>query len=171
MTDRLYLNSICDSLGLRGIAFEELEEPVASVPASLYKLWCTKSQHDGLPLRSEFRPSEMKRELPYIYMVDRVDDGADYQIRLMGTALVELLGADFTGVKMGDLGENDGWRSEVYKLVFARAKPCFFRFELGSGNRRVITENTLLPARDSAGEFSMLICASQVVDQRYLDIS
>jgi hypothetical protein len=164
----MYLGSAIETVGLHGRLLRELQAPTGKFTGFLHKLWLSKPKVKSMPSRDDFTPAEMMPVLPYIYMIDVLGSGADFQMRLFGTALVELIGRDYTGVKMSEMGEQEGWRRQVYTASFNAAVPVFFQFDLGDfGKRHMKTENVLLPLRDRNGEYTILLCASEVIDHDY----
>jgi len=62
----------------------------------LFDYWTQLRGPRFAPARAELRPSEIPRALPHILLLDRLA-GGDFRIRLMGTHIVNGLGADLTG--------------------------------------------------------------------------
>jgi len=68
------------------------------------------------PLRADFEPEKIVTLWPYIVMVDVIDAGEDYFVRLFGQKLVDVYGEQ-TGRKMSE--------STVPELVWDRSKLLF----------------------------------------------
>src|ERR1051325_9903462 len=64
---------------------------------ALYRYWDGKRGARAMPARRDLDPSEIVRLLPHIYMVDVQSDPLRFRYRLIGTAIVNLLGRDYTG--------------------------------------------------------------------------
>lgn len=77
--------------------------PTVDAPLSqhceLYEYWNTVRKERLAPTRSDIDPLEMIRFLPLIGLIERRSDG--YFWRLMGSAIVEHFGQDFTGQRYG----------------------------------------------------------------------
>lgn len=155
------------SVGLSGKPLKELEAPTARLTTALLQLWLDKKGDRDMPCRRDFSPVEMKELLPHIYMIDVLGGGADYRIRLWGTALTDLIGTDYTGALMSEADDEVGWRKKVYQLTYWRGAPVFYQYSLGEMGRPLLTtENVLLPVKDGDGNFSILLCLSQIIERR-----
>lgn len=155
-----------DNIGVVGKPIRELEAPTADVTKELHTLWLEKAGSQAMPFRAQFSPAEMKKLLPFIYMVDVLGGGADYQMRLFGTALTAMIGKDYTGAKLSEQPKELAWRGQIYKMAFWRGVPVFYQFDLGDmGKPHIRTENALLPLKDSSDNFTILLCASTIVDR------
>lgn len=74
--------------------------PDISQHCDLYTYWNAARKSRPAPTRSDIDPLEMIRFLPFVGLVERRAEG--YFWRLMGTAIVEHFGNDFTGQRYGD---------------------------------------------------------------------
>ena len=72
------------------------EQPSPEI-ANLIRYWLSIHPENCLPGRQHFEPLEIARLLPHIVLVDIEKDERRYRIRVMGTAVVEAIGADYTG--------------------------------------------------------------------------
>jgi hypothetical protein len=63
---------------------------------ALYRYWDGKRGGRAMPARRDLDPSEIVRLLPHIYMVDVDSDPLRFRYRLIGTAIVNFLGRDYT---------------------------------------------------------------------------
>ena len=152
---------------MKGQPSEELIEPRESAPSALHKLWLSKKVGDELPRKSDFKPTEMKKYLSCIYLVDILDDAADFRIRLFGTDVVRMLGRDYTGAVLSETATELNWRGEIYNLAYQRREPLFYLFNLGPfGREYILTENALFPQLNSAGELAHLLCISVRTSQK-----
>tara|TARA_R110000868_G_scaffold42158_23_gene143106 strand:+ start:1092 stop:1673 length:582 start_codon:yes stop_codon:yes gene_type:complete len=59
---------------------------------------------DGIPDRSHINPAEILPLLPHMMILDIVDDGEDFRVRVFGTGLVTLLGEERTGMLASEFG-------------------------------------------------------------------
>ena len=57
-----------------------------------------------MPSRADIRPSEIIALLPHIIICDVQNQGADYRVRIFGTALVDLVGEERTGKLISEFG-------------------------------------------------------------------
>jgi hypothetical protein len=77
-----------------------LEAPEHPDVAKLLDYWTSKCGLRPMPDRSDIVPSEILRQLPFIFICEAVDQGADFRFRLCGTAIVNLVGAELTGLQI-----------------------------------------------------------------------
>lgn len=78
------------------------EKPSPEI-ADLIRYWLSIHPGDCLPGRQHFEPLEIARLLPHIVLVDIEEDERRYRIRVMGTAVVDAIGADHTGAFCVDI--------------------------------------------------------------------
>lgn len=71
--------------------------PTAKTLLRLADYWRSKSVDGALPKREAIDPAEMIIHLPWLFMADVVDGGADYRYRLIGTSIVSANYRDVTG--------------------------------------------------------------------------
>ncbi|WP_218048747.1 PAS domain-containing protein [Curvivirga aplysinae] len=75
-----------------------VEELKSQRHRSLYQLWLKWKEDKYVPHKSQINPLEIGAEtLPYLAILEVVNDGVDYLYRLVGTALVHAIDKDFTG--------------------------------------------------------------------------
>lgn len=147
---------------------KELALPEATGPKAVFNLWREKQGGREFPLKSDLHPSLMARYLPYIYIVDILDGGKDYRIRLLGSGVADMLGKDYTGTLLSETPEELDWRGEIYGLCMKRRAPVFYLFELAPfGRETVVTENALFPLSDGDGNLAHLLCMSVEVGRTY----
>jgi len=59
---------------------------------------------DGIADRSHINPAEILPLLPHVMILDILDDGEDFRVRVFGTGLVTLLGEERTGMLASEFG-------------------------------------------------------------------
>jgi hypothetical protein len=92
--------------------------------AELLQLWETKKDGAPLPLRSALTPRDLKLWLPGIHVYEAVENQR-FTARLLGTAIVNAIGADQTGRTFGE-HDQDLLATRAYRalsLVVHEAKP------------------------------------------------
>jgi len=154
-----------DHVGLVGEVAIALDSPQTLQTRAMLELWKSKLCSRDVPFRSDFSPAEMKDYLDHIYIIEVIDGGADFLVRLAGTALTGTFGEDFTGIKFSDERLKEAsWRLKVFRSAFNRLEPVMYRFRLGSATTmRVMTENLILPVRDKNDGHIILMCVSIIV--------
>jgi len=104
----------------------------------LYRYWLSKRGLRRMPSRSDIDPADIPRLLPYVGMVEKVDD--EFRYRLAGTALVQQFGRDFTGKTLGselsDKPEAVQAMRAIARHIFAAGHPAFItgEYETKFGN-------------------------------------
>lgn len=81
-----------------------LEAPEHPDVEKLLEYWTSKCDARPMPDRSDIVPSEILRHLPFIFICEAIDRGADFRFRLCGTAIVNLVGAELTGLQVLQFG-------------------------------------------------------------------
>lgn len=109
------------------------------------------------------QPGQLKELTPFVYILDILDDGADFSVRFMGSAIAQSIGADYTNAKMSDSANHpSAWRADVYREVMSRKEPMVTAVDLGDFERDFTkTECILLPLANKAGQLAMIICAAE----------
>jgi hypothetical protein len=103
----------------------------------LYRYWLAKLDGRMAPARSDLDPVDFPALLPYMMLVEKVDD--QFRYRLLGSALARQLGRDVTGNVVGsqfvNAPEAIAAKRAVYERVFATAQPVFItvEFKIKSG--------------------------------------
>ncbi|WP_262696273.1 PAS domain-containing protein [Kordiimonas aquimaris] len=145
-----------------GTSARQVDAPTAPLTKQLFSLWQSKCGADDMPLRHEMDAASLQSMMPYIYIVDILDDGADFCMRFMGSAIVQSIGRDYTGVKASENKDAESnWRALVYRSVYEARKPMFTRVPLSDFERsHVMTECALLPLANRHGDFSMIMCCA-----------
>lgn len=140
----------------------ELDAPTLSVTCGLYDHWLEAKGDDSMPRFKQMRPDQLRDLTPFVYIMNILDDGTDFSVRFMGSAITQSIGGDYTNVKISDFPSHPStWRAEVYRDIMARKAPMITAVDLGDFERDFTkTECVLLPLADDAGEFTMIICAA-----------
>jgi hypothetical protein len=105
--------------------------PTAAPLLELTAYWRGKCTDGRLPGRPVIDPSEIRRHLPWIFMADVVEGGAEYRYRLLGTNIVSVNYRDVTGRLFRELYGSDAAKLAGARLGFDRAlatrQPAFTR--------------------------------------------
>lgn len=86
--------------------FRFLAAPTNANVARLIAYWHQKRGQRTMPERKDIIPREIITLLPYTVIYDVLDDGADFRVRVFGTALVELVGEERTGKRVSEFGDH-----------------------------------------------------------------
>jgi hypothetical protein len=95
--------------------------PTAKSLLRLTDYWQSKSAAGALPNRDSIDPTEIIVHLPWLFMADVVEGGADYRYRLIGTSVVSANYRDVTGHSFRELYGADATKLEGARLGFDRA--------------------------------------------------
>jgi hypothetical protein len=142
-----------------GNFYQPIHAPV-SFHLELYRYWLSKRRLRRMPLRSDIDPLEIPRLLPYVGIVEKADEGFRY--RLVGTALAQQFGRDFTGKTLGseisDTPEAVQTMRATARQIFAAGHPVFIigEYETRFGNIHNASA-LVLPLSGNDGETSMVI--------------
>jgi hypothetical protein len=97
------------------------DAPSARPLLQLAEYWRSKRPGSALPSRKSIDPSEIVQHLPWIFMADVVDGGADYRYRLLGTSIVSANYRDVTGRSFRELYGPDTTKLDGARLGFDQA--------------------------------------------------
>ena len=82
----------------------------------LLEYWHGKRDGKRMPLRAAVDPLDIPNLLPQLMLTEPIDGGADSRYRLVGTAVVEAAGMDFTGRCQSELLRQGPYRDYVLGL-------------------------------------------------------
>ncbi|HWK46481.1 MAG TPA: PAS domain-containing protein [Stellaceae bacterium] len=146
--------------------YKNLADPVHQ---DLYRYWNSKRQGTALPARRDIDPVEIPHLLPHILMLD-VTDAPGFRYRLVGTAVVNGVGRDPTGLTFGNSLPADyaAALTTLYERVRDAGVPGFAvsEFHEEKGPERFCTRLILPLASD--GKTVDKIIATSLIDQRYI---
>ncbi len=89
----------------------------------LFSYWASCREGGRLPCRRAIDPSQFKRHLPTISLIDVRRDPLTYRLRLAGTGLYGVYGREITGQSLEQIyntASTDYWRRELGKVVEER---------------------------------------------------
>jgi hypothetical protein len=117
---------------------------------AIYRYWDSKRRGRAMPQRPDIDPTEIARLLPYVFMVDVKRDPLRFTYRLIGTAICEFLGRDFTGRAIDATNYRPEQAAELHKIngtVVETARPvaCKGTIFYVPGREWLLTEAILLP--------------------------
>jgi hypothetical protein len=94
---------------------------------TLYAYWQQKRGDRMMPSRADIDPSEFRRILPYVMLLNAERLGGPYIVRLVGTAIVQFSSVDSTGKPAGSGMEPSAAAAMVHllDLVVASRAPKF----------------------------------------------
>jgi hypothetical protein len=137
---------------------------------AMYEYWQGKCGVRSMPARSDIDPVDMPpRLLPFINLVDVVDDERRYVYRLVGSGDVEVRGQDPTGKSVldGFFAPSAEDALSCYNRVVATRAPFLDPQPFVAPNGKYVTEETLfLPLSDDGTNVNKILVFSQTRDLR-----
>jgi hypothetical protein len=136
------------SLSAEASRFAHLPLPGDGAAGALLAYWNGKRGARAMPTRGDIRPTEMRAHLPSLLLLDSMDGGADFRIRLFGSQLVETFAMELTGRRVGALKPEvvaAKWLGLARACVGA-AGPVAARTRMAAGERfHMVYEVLFLP--------------------------
>jgi hypothetical protein len=129
----------------------------------LYAYWHARCRGHTPPPRDALDPVDIPHLLANLMLIDVQHAPFDLRYRLVGTALVEHIGRDTTGMRVEDGYLGDDWPRILsdYEAAVFEARPVFTRNDIvGHDDRRYIYERLLLPLSSDGESVDMLIGAA-----------
>ncbi len=130
----------------------------------LYLYWNEARGEKTMPSRSEIDPVAFQPEiLPNIILADVVQSPLRFRFRVMGTAITEMLGDDWTGRFIHEIPNIDHKVQEQYVSTALNGKPSLDVTEYDKRDSSLMLhrlnryERLLLPLSEKDGIVSMLL--------------
>src|SRR5580765_1817946 len=80
----------------------------------LYSYWQSLRTCSGSPYRKDFRPAAIARLLPWVVLVDVLNNPRDFRFRVVGTKFLTASGQELTGRLIGEVFPPE-FRNEVFE--------------------------------------------------------
>lgn len=129
--------------------------------------WNGKRGARSMPRRGDIDPVELRHHLPFLSLIEVLDDAQDFRFRLLGTEITDILQRNSTGKTVREVyatAEPDimHWMIEVYGVVVTRKCPVLRRGTLGVVRKEFIAFESLhLPLSDDGEHVNMLFGRSR----------
>lgn len=120
--------------------------------------WVRKRGSRSMPRRGDIDPTEIPRLLPNLQLIDVLGDRFRY--RLIGTALVETFGRDYTGTYPDELftGARRDFICTLYRSVRDAGRPMFMRNRYHTAKGIDLVANRLyLPLSEDDRRVNMIV--------------
>lgn len=132
----------------------------------MHNYWVEKCGDRRMPSRADIDPSELKRHLPHITLVDVVDDERRYVYRLVGTREVELRGYDPTGRSVMDAYFASSLAAALanYDTVRETRTPLYVADPFQVVDRYIGEEDLFLPLSNDGDRVNMIMVFSIMRD-------
>ncbi|HUN47384.1 MAG TPA: PAS domain-containing protein [Stellaceae bacterium] len=120
--------------------------------------WRRQRGERAMPSRRDIDPIEIPKLLPHLQLVEVI--GARFRYRLIGTALAQAFGRDYTGAYPEEV--SSAARAEavcrIYRLVQEKRRPVFLRSSyVGAKNVDLIVNRLYLPLADDDRAVNMIL--------------
>jgi hypothetical protein len=128
----------------------------------MFQYWDRKRGDRPMPARRDIDPTEVPKLLPHIRLTEIREGCTRFRYRLVGTAVVDAYGADFTGKYTDELysGERKVYVERNYHIIHERKRPIFLRSRYVTLKGYDIIANRLLaPLSDNGADVDMVIAA------------
>ena len=122
--------------------------------------WRRKRDGRAMPSRRDIDPGEIPRLLPHLQLIDVA--GGRFRYRLVGTALVDAYGRDYTGQFVDELFDKSRSQfiTNAYNSITETRRPGFLRNRcVTTKGVKLIANRLYLPLSDDAQEFHMILGA------------
>jgi hypothetical protein len=125
--------------------------------------WNAKRGTRLMPRRADIDPVELRRHLPFVALIEVLNDTQDFRFRLLGTRITEAMQRDSTGKTLREVygsaePEVLNWMLAVYTVTATRKCPVLQRGTPRVVNKEFVAFETLhLPLSDDGEHVNMLI--------------
>jgi hypothetical protein len=146
----------------------QIGAPVVAARAheEVFAYWASLRDGAQLPGRRHLDPGGIKRLLPTISLIDVLQGGSDYRVRLAGTGLYGVYGREITGKRLGEVYNTaaaDYWRAELGQVVRER-RPAVGAHNLGwRGASHLSILWLRLPLASNGAEVDMILGFDAVI--------
>jgi len=128
--------------------------------AKLFAYWSAKAQGRFAPPRSDINPAEIPRLLPWVWLIDVIDGGADFRFRIGGEKLLDFIGHRMTGERIGPHRERPffGTVAQAFAACVDAKRPLLRPHARTRYEQRgaIETEALLLPLSDNGTDVTQI---------------
>ena len=124
--------------------------------------WLGKQGGRAMPARRDIDPTEIPRLLPNLQLIEVINGGSRFRYRLIGTALVEAFGRDYTGTYLDELfpDERGAFAHGLFQAVCTARQPMFLRSTYSTLRAVDLVANRLyLPLSDGGTNVGIILGA------------
>ena len=116
----------------------------------------------AMPRRRDIDPASLTQALPHLQITEAIDGGNRFRYRLVGSAIVQAFGGDFTGKYVDELvsGRRDSFVHACYRAVCSSGRPAFVRSKYMTTRYVDLTANRMLmPLSEDGREVNQILGA------------
>jgi len=136
---------------------------------AIYDYWNRERAGRWMPARADIDPTEIGPLLPNVFMVDVSHDPLRFRYRLIGTAIVNFVGRDFTGraIDEATYGESAAFLQQILKLTVETREPVGLKGNVFyiAGREWVGVEGILLPLASDGRTVDIVMAGYVAVDR------
>ncbi|WP_162915088.1 PAS domain-containing protein [Desertibaculum subflavum] len=147
-----------------GDAPTEISPPpgLSAEAGPLFDLWNAKRAGRAMPARRDLGPVELRPWLAQIMLLEVIEGGRDFRIRLLGTDAVQGVGVDVTGRMLSEIPAAPDLLVRFlaeYRAVVASARPgrALHDYVSPTSGRRIVFERLALPLSDDGTTVNMIL--------------
>lgn len=135
------------------------EQVPEGVLRSLYRYWQALRVDGACPAASAIDPLAMRFALGHVVLLDSLDGGADFRVRLYGTMIADRLGHDLTGQRLSQLKGLAimPFFTATYRCAMLERCAVLTRHASPPDIPVAWWERLILPLADSAGDIIRLL--------------
>jgi hypothetical protein len=136
--------------------------PEAVELRAIYAWWDQLRGAAPFPRRADLSPQALKPFLSHIQLLEVIDGGRDFRVRIYGTHWVDLTGWDFTNCTLSQVinpAIRDKWMSIYIRVVTEKAARCLTTNLNNVGRDFLYVEELLLPFARSGEAVEFLLAA------------
>lgn len=129
---------------------------------NFYESWSEMPRHeeDAVPNVNDFDVFKFRAAMGFMVYMDVIDNGGDFQFRVFGSRIVDIIGFDWTGRLVSDLPTSPSCRSYLitcYRAILQCRKPLYTKHRLRKEDRVVEWERFLVPLGDASTSVSRIL--------------
>lgn len=154
-----------------------LEKPTHELALSLLTYWESLREGSGqLPRAKSLDPVAIPKILPFICLVDVLEPGNKFVMRLMGTSAADFVQEDRTGKSASEIAANKDEELRQYLQWYWQklcetsvriAKPFHFRTTMNESERNYMTlEVSMYPMADDTARINRLLLGAFKIESQ-----
>lgn len=124
------------------VTFDFRADPILGEALSY---WNRQRRNRAMPARRDIDPLDVPRLLPNLQLVEVLEGGRRFRYRLVGTALVNAFGSEYTGKYLDELFSDERRQvaHHVFRTVCETRRPMFLRNSYGTRKNVQMVANRL----------------------------
>lgn len=133
------------------------------------RYWERKRGDRLMPRRCDIDPTEIPHLLAHVQLVEVVDRGARFRYRLVGTAVADTFGQDYTGKFLDEQfsGPRREFIEKVYRTVLDTRRPVFLRNDYRTATGLpIVASRIFMPLSDSGEQVNIILVACKFESPR-----